>query len=77
MSISDKTFVSLFESDEYSQLMAEVSALQLKLRKDMEAQMEKALSGIPVATRTELDELYKTIYDLKKEVRQLEPHAGN
>ncbi len=71
MSISDKTFVSLFESDEYSQLMAEVSALQLKLRKDMEAQMEKGLAGIPVATRTELDELYKTIYDLKKEVRQL------
>jgi hypothetical protein len=71
MSISDKSFVSLFEGDEYSQLMAEVSALQLKLRKDMEAQMEKMLHGIPVATRTEMDELYKTIYDLKKEVRQL------
>jgi hypothetical protein len=71
MSISDKQFVSLFESDDYSQLMAEVSALQLKLRKDMEAQMEKMLHGIPVATRTEMDELYKTIYDLKKEVRQL------
>src|ERR1043165_6175034 len=71
LSISDKTFVELFESDDYSELMAEVSAIQLKLRKDMEAQMEKALAGIPVATRTELDELYKTIYDLKKEVRQL------
>jgi polyhydroxyalkanoate synthase subunit PhaE len=71
LTISDKIFVSLFESEEYSQLMAEVSALQLKLRKDMEAQMEKSLAGIPVATRTELDELYKTIYDLKKEVRQL------
>jgi archaellum component FlaC len=71
MNISDKQFVSLFESDEYSQLMAEVSALQLKLKKDMEGQMEKMLHGIPVATRSELDELYKTIYDLKKEVRQL------
>ncbi len=71
LTISDKQFVALFESDEYSELMAEVSALQLKLRKDMEGQMEKALVNIPVATRTELDELYKTIYDLKKEVRQL------
>jgi len=71
MSISDKNFVSLFESDEYSQLMAEVSALQLKLRKDMEGQMEKMLTNIPVATRSEMDEMYKTIYDLKKEVRQL------
>lgn len=71
LNLSDKTFVALFESDEYSQLMAEVSALQLKLRKDMEAQMERALTSIPVATRSELDELYKTIYELKKEVRQL------
>jgi len=72
MNISDKTYVSLFESDEYSKLMAEVSAMQLKLRKDMEGQMEKYFVGIPVATRSEMDEMYKTIYDLKKQVRQLE-----
>lgn len=72
MSISDKTFVSLFESEAYSQLMAEVSAMQLKLKKDIELQTEKMLVNVPVATRSEMDELYKTIYDLKKEVRQLE-----
>jgi hypothetical protein len=72
MNISDKSFVSLFESDDYSKTMAEVSAMQLKLRKDMETQMEGMMTGIPVATRSEMDELYKTIYDLKKEVRQLE-----
>lgn len=71
MNISDKSYVALFESDDYSQLMAETSALQLKLRKDMEGQMEKVLSHVPVATRTEMDEMYKTIYELKKEVRQL------
>jgi len=72
LNISDKVYVSLFESDEYSVLMAEVSAMQLRLRKDMEAQMEKSLSGLPIATRSEMDELYKTIYDLKKHVRDLE-----
>ncbi len=72
LNISDKVYVSLFESDEYSQLMAEVSAMQLKLRKDVEGQMEKMMVGIPVATRSEMDELYKTIYDLKKQVRQME-----
>lgn len=72
MNLSDKTFVTLFESDEYSALMAEVSAMQLKLRKDIELQMEKFLTGVPVATRSEMDELYKTIYDLKKQVRQME-----
>lgn len=72
LNIGDKVYVELFESDEYSQLMAEVSAIQLKLRKDYETQMERSLSGLPIATRSELDELYKTIYELKKEVRQLE-----
>jgi len=72
LNISDKTFVSLFEGEEYSKLMAEVSALQLTLRKDIEVQMEKMMTGIPVATRSEMDEMYKTIYDLKKQVRQLE-----
>ncbi|RYG03540.1 MAG: hypothetical protein EOO02_08180 [Chitinophagaceae bacterium] len=72
MNLSDKTFVSLFEGDEYSKLMAEVSAMQLRLKKDIENQMEKMMVGIPVATRSEMDELYKTIYDLKKQVRQME-----
>jgi polyhydroxyalkanoate synthesis regulator phasin len=75
MNLSDKTFVKLFESDEYSQLMAEVSAMQLKLKKDVEVQMEKFMTGIPVATRSEMDELYKTIYDLKKRVRDMERTA--
>lgn len=72
LNISDKVYVSLFESEEYSKLMAEVSALQMKLRKDVEAQMEKMLVAVPVATRSEMDEMYKAIYDLKKQVRSLE-----
>lgn len=72
LNLGDSTFVELFESEEYSKLMAEVNAMQLKLRKDVEGQMEKFMVGIPVATRSEMDELYKTIYDLKKEVRDLE-----
>ena len=72
LNIGDKVFVELFESDDYSKLMAEVSSIQLKLRKEMDLQAEKMLGGLPVATRSEMDELYKVIYDLKKEVRQLE-----
>lgn len=72
LNISDKTFVALFDSEEYTKLMSEVNAMQLTLRKDVEGQMEKFMVGIPVATRSEMDELYKTIYDLKKQVRQME-----
>lgn len=72
LNLSDSTYVELFESEEYSKLMAEVNAMQLTLRKDVDKQMEKYMVGVPVATRSEMDELYKTIYDLKKQVRELE-----
>jgi polyhydroxyalkanoate synthase subunit PhaE len=72
LNIGDKVYVSLFESKEYSELMAEVSALQMKVRKDLEMQMEKAFKDVPVATRSEMDEVYKTIHDLKTQIRQLE-----
>ncbi|MCB9046641.1 MAG: hypothetical protein H6550_10970 [Chitinophagales bacterium] len=77
LNIGDQTFVELFESDEYSKMMAEVNAMQLTLRKDVEKQLEKAMVGIPVATRSEMDELYKTIYELKKQVRELEKVTVN
>jgi polyhydroxyalkanoate synthase subunit PhaE len=67
---SDKHFTALFETDEYSALMTEVASLQMKLRQSINEQMEKMfMSNLPIATRTEMDEVYKAIYDLKQEVR--------
>ena len=43
----------------------------MKLKKEIDAQMEQAISQYPIATKSELDELYKIIYDLKKEVKAL------
>jgi polyhydroxyalkanoate synthesis regulator phasin len=72
LNTSDTIYVELFETDEYSKLMAEVSALKLRIKKDVEGQMENMFVNVPVATRSEMDEVYQTIYDLKKEVRQLQ-----
>jgi len=69
LNLSDSEYVKLFETDQYSQLMAEVSALQLSIKKDVELQMEKAFTHIPVVTRSEINEVYQAIYDLKKEMR--------
>lgn len=72
LKINDQIFTTYFNTDAYSKLMAETSAMQLKLKKDIELQTEKMLVNVPVATRSELDELYKVIYDLKKQVNQLQ-----
>jgi uncharacterized membrane-anchored protein YhcB (DUF1043 family) len=72
LNTNDKHFVSLFSTDEYSKMQAEVNTLGMKMKRHMDTQMEKMLNHIPVATRTEMDELYKTIYELKKRVNTLE-----
>jgi BMFP domain-containing protein YqiC len=69
---NDKNFISLFETEEYSKLMSEVSAMQLTLKKKVEGQMEKAMAHLPIINRTEMDELYKTIYELRKRINTLE-----
>jgi hypothetical protein len=77
LSVQDKHFISLFETDEYSKLMGEVSAMQLTLKKKIEKQMEKSLSKLPLINRTEMDELYKTIHELKKRINMLEKQIDN
>lgn len=72
LNLSDASFVSLFESDEYAQIMADVASMKMKLSKEIDLKMEKSLSQLPVATRSDLEEMHKAIYDLKKQVRQLE-----
>jgi len=68
----DTHFVKLFETEEYSKMMAETSAMQLRLKKQIEGMMEKSMSHLPLINRTEMDELYKTIYELKKRIHSLE-----
>ncbi|MBK8954201.1 MAG: hypothetical protein IPM34_01410 [Saprospiraceae bacterium] len=78
MMLGDEKFTTLFQGDEYSKLMTEVSSLQLKIKQDLDVQMEKMFfSNMPVATRTEMDEVYKNLYDLKKMYRNLEHMLSN
>jgi len=72
LSVNDKIFVELFETDEYSKIQAELSSTGMKLKQQMDKQMEKMLVNVPVVPRSEMDELYKTVYELKKRVRDLE-----
>ncbi|MDZ4759345.1 MAG: poly(R)-hydroxyalkanoic acid synthase subunit PhaE [Bacteroidota bacterium] len=72
LSINDKVFVELFESKEYSNLQSDLSANGMKLKKEIDLQTEKMMANLPIITRSEMDELYKTIYELKKRVREME-----
>ncbi len=71
--IGDEVFTQLFQSDEYSKLMTEVSSLQMKIKNEIDLQMEKTFfAQLPIATRSEMNEVYKNLYDLRKMYRNLE-----
>ncbi|MFI5221431.1 MAG: poly(R)-hydroxyalkanoic acid synthase subunit PhaE [Bacteroidia bacterium] len=70
--VNDRNFVKLFESDDYSKMQADLNSFGMKLKKDLDMQMEKALANIPLVNKTEMNELYQTINELKKRINVLE-----
>ena len=67
----DAEMVELFGSEHFSQLQAEMSSLGFRLKKQMDEQVENTLSNLPIVTRTEMDSMYKSMYEMNKELRNL------
>lgn len=72
LSIAETVFLELFNSEEYSKIKGEVLAEGSSLRKLIAKQIESYFENTPFIFRSEMDELYKTIHDLKKKVQSLE-----
>lgn len=72
LNTNDKHLTQLFATAEYSKMQAELNTFGMKLKQNMNAQMEKAMQNVPVVPRSEMDELYKTVYELRKRVNMLE-----
>jgi len=70
--VNEKTYLEVFETEQFSKLQGEVLESSLSLRKHFFKLMELYLYDFPIALRSEMDDLYKTIYDLKKKVKGLE-----
>lgn len=71
LNTNDNFFVNLYESDAYTNAMSDLNAISLKMKTIINKQMERAMENIPVVTKSEINELYKTIHDLKNKVRDL------
>jgi polyhydroxyalkanoate synthase subunit PhaE len=72
LNTNDKHLTALFATAGYSKLQAELNTFGMKLKQHMNAQMEKAMKNVPVVPRSEMDELYKTVYELRKRINMLE-----
>ncbi len=70
--VNEKAFYSLFRTEEFAKLQGELLDSSLNVRRHFFKLMELYLYDFPVALRSEMDDLYKTVYDLKKRVKTLE-----
>lgn len=70
--VNEKLFTELFASDEFSKLKGDALNLSMDVKKHFEKQFEGMFTNYPLVFRTETEELHKAIYDLKKQVKELQ-----
>lgn len=69
---NESLLTELFGSEEFSKVKGDLLNISMDVKKHFEKQFENVFNVYPVVFRSEVDELYKTIHDLKKQVKTLE-----
>lgn len=77
VTINEKHYSQLFSTDEFSKLKGEILTLSLDVKKNIDQQFENKMEHLPLVVKSEMDELYQTIHDLKKTVKNLEMKISN
>ncbi len=67
----EKTLGNYFNTPEYSKLLGQLSSVAMDYKMEAQKLSEKYLEETPLVTRSEMDSLYKTIYDLKKDIKAM------
>jgi len=68
---ADATLIDTFNSLEFIEIQNEMSSAIMDFKTAQREVLEITLSAFDMPTRSEIDDAYKIIHDLKKEVRQL------
>ncbi len=68
---ADATLVDTFNGEEFIAIQNELTLAAMAFKRSQRDVTELFLQALDIPTRTEIDDAYKTIHDLKREVRQL------
>lgn len=60
-----------FYTDEFSKLIAKTADSAMIFKIEYDKVIEKALSDLPIVTMSEVDNVYKNVYELRRELRSL------
>ena len=65
--VNDEVFTKIMGGDEFSKLFAEYGKYYAAFKQESDALLEKALGFLPFPKNSDMKELYKTVYDLRKQ----------
>ena len=69
---NEKVFGELFATDEFSKAKADALSLGMDVKKHFEKQFENVFEQYPLVFKSQMEEVYKTIHDLRKTVKELQ-----
>ncbi len=69
---NEAMFSELFATDEFSKVKGEALNLTMDVKKHFEKQFENVFEQYPIMFKSEMEEVYKTMHDLKKTVKDLQ-----
>ena len=69
---SEETFIELFKTDKFGNLLNFLNTYSMKFKKALDDFIEDAVKELPIPVRSEMDTLYKTIYDMRMKIKRLE-----
>jgi len=68
---ADQVFTRMYASEEYLAAQRRLSTAGMSFKIQQQEVVEMVLKGLNLPTRSELDDAYKTLYELRKEVKAL------
>ena len=69
---NESMFTKLYATEEFSKVKGEALTLTMDVKKHFETQFEHVFAAYPIMFKSEMDEVYQTMHDLKKTVKELQ-----
>jgi hypothetical protein len=72
LDITENDMIQLYSGDAFSRLQGELLSIGSSIKKDLDKQMEEMMAHLPIAPRSEIDELTALVHELRGKIRNIE-----
>lgn len=67
---NEEAYLELFSTESYAKMLAETIDAGLRFKKGFDDMLQDQMSSLPIPTRREMDNLEKSVYQLKRKVKE-------